>query len=257
MADLATELSYGAMAALDLAPDDVRFATMSRDAMRGGATRFAAAVEAERPVRYVVPVRLPDEPGALGALILQQDRLALAWQSLTGLNQAVWSAFDADTLIYESVGHVDGEPWARYRVTDADSTWSFLVPPVRGDLLLPTLRQLLRPWLRPDPEPASEFLAAARPNVAEPPTAPMPTASAAADATTVLPATPPVAPAEQWVHRRSAQPAAVVADPPLAPTPAPLGPTRPTPRSHTLIGFLIGLVISLVVGGLWLLTQLQ
>ncbi len=253
MADLATELSFGAVAGLGLAPGDPRFASLSKQALRGGATRFASAVDSAWPVRYVIPVRVLEDELAPGALIVQQERLALVWQSPSGFNQSVWSVLDDKTLVFESMSRVDDEPWPRFRVEDAEQSWSFLVPPVRGRLLISTLRQNLEPWLRPEPQVFHE--------PAE---------------TKVMPAITDDEPEpRQWVHKSSPQPdtASPVGDavsptvemvPGTVPVAAPDPIRKPTavqlrpvqPRSVTLMGFLIGLAATLVIGGGWLVLQL-
>lgn len=280
MADLATELSYGAVAGISLAPEDHRLAAMSREVLAGGATRFASAIEMGRPIRYVIPVRLPDDDNVPGALVVQQDRLALIWRNTTGLHKTVWSQLDQYTLIFESTGEFEGEPWTRFRVKDAAKSWGFIVPPVRGGLLVPTLRSNLRAWLRQEKRPTPPLPApvAASPVPAPAPTEVVPLVVEApphpVEATLILPAVLPTdAEPPRWVHKSS--PAAVLEELPqeaetslaiLAteePSPDTLLPSvsdsplaNGTPRSATLLGFLIGLATTLVVGGIWLVSQL-
>lgn len=246
MADLATELSFGAVAGLGLAPGDPKYAALLREVLSGGATRFASVVDAAWPVRYVIPVRIPEDSDALGALLVQQERLSLVWRSPSGLNQSIWSALDESTTVYESVGHVSGEPWSLFRVEDAQKTWSFMVPPVSGRMITLTLRQNLSPWLGREP------------------------ADARLEATKIMPAIVVDEP-RQWVHRPGPAPqpaaspprptvetapgyAAVRAPAPVVPVAA--GRPKAQLRSTTLLGFLIGLAATLLVGGGWLVTQL-
>lgn len=279
MADLATELSYGAVAGLSLAPDDPRFAALLREALGGGASRFAAVVDANQPIRYVIPVRVQDESDALGSLVVQQDQLALVWRSPNGLSGSVRSQLDQYTRIFESWGEVKGEPWVRFRVKDAAKTWTFLVPPALGGLLVPTLRSNLLTWLRPEPTktPRPPIVRTPAPNSPQPePTellsAVPPAAEEPTDSTLILPA---VGPTEEepsrWVHKSS--PVAVPSEAHVATETAP--PTQQAdgaevarfpvlarsapgvhPRSTTLLGFLIGLAASLAIGGVWLISQL-
>lgn len=246
MADLATELSFGAVAGLGLAPGDPKYAALSREALSGGATRFASVVDAAWPVRYVIPVRVPEDSDALGALVVQQERLSLVWRNPSGLNQSVWSALDESTTVYESMGHVSGEPWSLFRVEDAHKAWAFMVPPVSGRMIALTLRQNLSPWLKRAP------------------------ADSQLEATKIMPAVVEEKP-RQWVHRPSPtpQPAAIPPTPtaetapghaavrtPSPAVPVASGRTKAQPRSKTLLGFLIGLAATLLVGGGWLVTQL-
>ncbi len=243
MADLATELSFGAVAGLGLAPGDPRFTSLSKEVLQGGATRFAAAVDGSWPVRYVIPVRVPEDEMSLGALVVQQERLALVWRTSSGFNQSIWSGLDDRTRIFESMSRVDDEPWTSFRVEDAEKDWSFLVPPVRGRLLLLTLRQNLKPWMHPEP-PARQVITETE--------------------TKVMPAVIPDEPKpSEWVHKSSPEPDASSSTVEMAPAMAPVAapapvrqPSKVQSRSDTLVGFLIGLASSLVLGGGWLIFQL-
>ena len=76
--DLASRISDGSIAVLELLPGDDRFADLSNYVLRGGASRFAPVVKYDEPIRYVLPVGVPGSKLDFGTLILQRTRCAMS-----------------------------------------------------------------------------------------------------------------------------------------------------------------------------------
>lgn len=182
MPDLADRISRAAVAALDLAPFDDRFASLSRQVLAGGAARFGKVVDQRQAISYVIPVGVAGERIDYGALVLQPNSAGLLWRGVGGVDQhAIVSVTSSTPATYSTVP-LGGESWLRFSIGSA-SRLTFLVPPVTSRALVPTLIEYFaaRPGPAPTtvlPEPDSEPAAVSfpdEPTIALPtPTSPTP-----------------------------------------------------------------------------------
>lgn len=138
MPDLADRISRAAVAALDLAPFDDRFAQLSRQVLTGGASRFSKIVDERQAVSYVIPVGVAGERIDYGALVLQPDLAGLLWRDAAGVDHHASVSITPSTPATYSTVSLGGESWTRFSVGGA-SRLTFLVPPVKSRALLPTL----------------------------------------------------------------------------------------------------------------------
>lgn len=141
--DLADRISRGAVAALDLAPDDPRFAELSRQVLQGGASRFATVVDPRESVDYVIPVGVPEASVNFGALVVQVSRIGAIWRDPHQGEHHALVALGPDTRATWSPVTLGGEQWARFDLDDRHTTFSFLAPPTGSPLLRMTLARLL------------------------------------------------------------------------------------------------------------------
>lgn len=138
MPDLADRISRAAVAALDLAPFDDRFATLSRQVLTGGASRFGRVVDGRQAITYVLPVGVAGERIDYGALVLQPEAAGLLWRDADGIDHhASVSVTPSTPATYAEVS-LGGEPWVRFSV-GAASRLTFLLPPVKSRALVPML----------------------------------------------------------------------------------------------------------------------
>lgn len=138
MPDLADRISRAAVAALDLAPFDDRFAQLSRQVLTGGASRFSKIVDERQAVSYVIPVGVAGQRIDYGALVLQPDLAGLLWRDPSGVDHHASVSVTPSTPATYSTVSLGGESWTRFSVGGA-SRLTFLVPPVKSRALLPTL----------------------------------------------------------------------------------------------------------------------
>lgn len=143
--DLAARISDGAVAVLDLVPGEQRFHDLSRFVLRGGASRFAAAVLDDEPLRYVLPVGVPGRKLDYGTLLIQRSRCALVWRTDPARPyHAKIAALGPDTTVSQSPVTIRGEVWGRFDLHPADGpTMTFLVPPVAATALPRMLHRVL------------------------------------------------------------------------------------------------------------------
>lgn len=138
MPDLADRISRAAVAALDLAPFDDRFAALSRQVLAGGALRFSRILDQSHAISYILPVGVAGERIDYGALALQPNAAGLVWRDADGVDHhASVSVTPATPATYAEV-ELGGEPWVRFSVGGA-SRLTFLVPPVKSRALIPML----------------------------------------------------------------------------------------------------------------------
>lgn len=200
MLDLADRISRAAVAALDLAPFDDRFARLSRQVLAGGASRFEKVISADEPIDLVVPVGLPHERLDYGALVVQQSQVGLLWRDAFGFDHARTATLRPGAS-YSAVD-LGGETWTRFDLPADDGPLTFLIPPVSSALLRTTLARsfhaahgaaapLVTP--APDPEPAPVVMPDP-PQPAAPPVVPVPefgpAFEPASEPTPVSPTTP-------------------------------------------------------------------
>ncbi|MFV0452088.1 MAG: hypothetical protein ACK5LS_07565 [Propioniciclava sp.] len=218
MVDLADWISRGAVAALDLAPRDDRFAKLSRLVLTGGASRFGPAVNPDEPVQYVIPVALPHTKIEYGALLVQTTQLGIVWREANVRDRAHVVPLDQGLAPRYAPLTLAGEEWTRFDLVPDDPEAAFLLPPLSSPLLKITLISLLGARALGDPGPA--FPAPATP--ASPPT-PIPTPAPAS------PRTPdravPQEPASP--DPEATQPMAALTPPPPPPPPQ----TSPDPEA--------------------------
>lgn len=144
MTDLADRISRAAVAALDLAPFDDRYANLSRQVLAGGASRFSRVIANDQAVHYVIPAGLVGERVAYGALVLQDHQAGVLWRDADGLDRtAVVSRDDAMKATFSPVV-LGAEEWMRFDITSESGVLSFLAPPVAGSLLDRTLIDFFR-----------------------------------------------------------------------------------------------------------------
>nr|NLI51179.1 hypothetical protein [Propionibacterium sp.] len=143
--DLAARISEGAVAVLDLVPGEQRFHDLSRFVLRGGASRFAAVVLDDEPVRYVLPVGVPGRKLDYGTLLIQRSRCALVWRTDPARPyHAKIAALGPDTTVSQSPVTIRGEVWGRFDLRSPDGpTMTFLVPPVAATALPRMLHRVL------------------------------------------------------------------------------------------------------------------
>ena len=141
MLDLADRVSRAAVAALDLAPFDDRFARLSRQVLAGGASRFAKVIADGEPVDFVVPVGLLHDRLDYGALVVQKTQVGLLWRDDAGLDHVRTATLGAGTS-YSAVD-LGGETWTRFDLPADGVPLTFLTPPVSSTLLRTTLARLL------------------------------------------------------------------------------------------------------------------
>ncbi|MBK8462668.1 MAG: hypothetical protein IPL36_06480 [Nigerium sp.] len=139
MTDLADRISRAAVAALDLAPFDDRYASLSRQVLAGGASRFTRVIASDEAVHYVIPVGLVSERVAYGALVLQDHRAGVLWRDADGLDRATVVARDEAMSATFAPVVLGSQEWMRFEVAAGSGTLSFLAPPVAGSLLDRTL----------------------------------------------------------------------------------------------------------------------
>ncbi len=135
MTDLADRISRAAVAALDLAPFDDRYASLSRQVLAGGASRFSKVIANDQALHYVIPVGLVGERVAYGALVLQDHQAGVLWRDADGLDRAVVVARDDAVSATFSPVILGSQEWMRFDVTGGSAPLSFLAPPVAGSLL--------------------------------------------------------------------------------------------------------------------------
>lgn len=152
MPDLADRISRAAVAALDLAPFDDRFASLSRQVLAGGAARFGNVVDERQAISYVIPVGVAGERIDYGALVLQPNSAGLLWRGVGGVDQHAIVSITSSTPATYSTVSLRGESWLRFSVGSA-SRLTFLIPPVNSRVLLPTLVEYFA--ARPGPAPAT------------------------------------------------------------------------------------------------------
>ncbi len=143
--DLAARISDGAVAVLDLVPGEQRFHELSRFVLRGGASRFAAAVLEDEPVRYVLPVGIPGRKLDYGTLLIQRSRCALVWRTDPARPyRARIVELGPDTTVSQSPVTIRGEVWGRFDVQHGEGpVMTFLVPPVSATALPRMLHRVL------------------------------------------------------------------------------------------------------------------
>ena len=152
MPDLADRISRAAVAALDLAPFDDRFAALSRQVLTGGAARFGRVVDERQAISYVLPVGVAGERIDYGALVLQPEASGLLWRDADGIDHhASVSVTPSTPATYAEVS-LGGEPWVRFSV-GAASRLTFLLPPVKSRALVPMLVDYF--GATPGPAPAT------------------------------------------------------------------------------------------------------
>lgn len=195
MPDLADRISRAAVAALDLAPFDDRFASLSRQVLTGGASRFARVIDERQAISYVIPVGVAGERIDYGALVLQPEGAGLLWRDARGADHHASVSVTPTTPATYSTVSLGGEPWVRFSIGSA-SRLTFLVPPVKSRALLPTLIDHFgaTPGPAPStvlPEPSPEPARVRFPDVAAAPVAPIPVV----EPTVPLPGLAPHAPA--------------------------------------------------------------
>jgi hypothetical protein len=143
--DLASRISDGAVAVLELAPGEQRFADLSNYVLRGGASRFAPVVLDDEHLRYVLPVGIPAAKLDYGTLLIQKTRCALVWRSEPSRPyHALITELGPETTVAQTPVTVRGEVWGRFdlrRPGLADMT--FLVPPVASTALPRMLHRVL------------------------------------------------------------------------------------------------------------------
>lgn len=143
--DLASRISDGAVAVLELVPGEQRFADLSNYVLRGGASRFAPVVLDDEHLRYVLPVGIPAAKLDYGTLLIQKTRCALVWRSEPSRPyHALITELDPETTVAQTPVTVRGEVWGRFdlrRPGLADMT--FLVPPVASTALPRMLHRVL------------------------------------------------------------------------------------------------------------------
>lgn len=143
MADLADRISRAAVAGLDLAPFDDRFASLSRQVLAGGASRFGRVVSPDQPVHFVLPVGLPLDRIHYGALVVQNDQVGVLWRDPSGVDHSQVVPLGAGTTSENSAVELGGERWHRFDLSGPGSPLTFLVPPVNSARLRSTLVTLL------------------------------------------------------------------------------------------------------------------
>lgn len=235
MLDLADRISRAAVAALDLAPFDDRFARLSRQVLAGGASRFEKVISADEPIDLVVPVGLPHERLDYGALVVQQSQVGLLWRDAFGFDHARTATLRPGAS-YSAVD-LGGETWTRFDLPADDGRLTFLIPPVSSTLLRTTLARSFRatpgaaaPLVTPapDPEPAPVVMPDP-PQPPAPPAAPVlefgPAFEPASEPTPVSPATPvsqvtPTEPATRVMEEATPAGESSAADAPVAEAPA-------------------------------------
>ena len=280
--DLADIISRGAMTALDLAPDDRRLAELSRQVLHGGASRFARVVTPGERIDLVVPVGIPEATVSFGALTMQPSRVGLVWRDAAGVERTASVALGDTTRSSSTPVALGHEQWTRFDVTDGRTACAFLLPPTD-----PRLRSALAGRLTAHAGQGKDAAApVAPPGIPAPvaqPAAPVTQTSGPVAATASTPPAPAAAtastptawqPAGEPLYRESPRTpvAPRTAVMPSAPgTPAQAGPATDhlvyrTPvtatatlpavadarpgTSATTIGFWIGLVATLVIGGI-------
>ena len=143
--DLADRISDGSIAVLDLVPGEQRFHELSRFVLRGGASRFAAAVLEDEPVRYVLPVGVPGRKLDYGTLLIQRTRCALVWRTDPARPyHAKIAELGPDTTVSQSPVAIRGEVWGRFDLQQGGTpAMTFLVPPVAATALPRMLHRVL------------------------------------------------------------------------------------------------------------------
>lgn len=171
MPDLADRISRGAVAALDLAPFDDRFARLSRQVLAGGASRFSRVVADDEPVQYVVPVGLPHERIDYGALVIQTTRAGVVWRDAGGVDHHRVADLGGQDAHFSGLT-LGGEQWVRFDIGD---DFTVLVPPVSSPELRRTVARLLdarpgtaRTGTVPEPEREPAPVVVATPEPQEP-----------------------------------------------------------------------------------------
>lgn len=206
--DLASRISDGSIAVLELLPGDDRFADLSNYVLRGGASRFAPVVKYDEPIRYVLPVGVPGSKLDFGTLILQRTRCAMVWKSdPLRPYRAVVMELGPRTTVSQSAATIRGEAWGRFDLRrEGTPDLTFLVPPVASTALPQMLRRVLVdeprsqarrievPALGPEvtEAPVPKAPEAPAPKASEAPKAPAAPAPKAPAA--LAPAAPPAAP---------------------------------------------------------------
>lgn len=258
--DLASRISDGSIAVLELLPGEARFADLSNYVLRGGASRFAPVIVDDEPVRYVLPVGVPGAQLDFGTLILQRSRCAVVWKpDPMRPYRALIMELGPQTTVSQSVVTVRGEAWGRFDLRrDGSPDLTFLVPPVASAALPRMLRRVLvdeprsraqrldvqplRPEVTDPPAPPAKAAApAARPaaaDVAPPAARPEPTSAPTTAATgSASPAARPPAASESPADPDATRPLPAVArptprQPASTPAPSPVGSdqVRWTPR---------------------------
>ncbi len=264
--DLADRIGRGAVAALDLAPLDRRFADLSRQVLEGGASRFATVVSPNDPVTHVVPVGVPEGRVDFGALVLQPSRAALVWRDGGGLERTSVIELDATTRVTHTPLMLGGEEWTRFDLADGRTRAAFLLPPTSSTRLRSAVVTLLGatpaggPAGVATPPPAAPDATIVRPQTPVTPSAPPAPRPPAVDyPTQPLPGSPAAwTPHDTPLYRDAPRDLAAPAWPPSAampgygvPTPVPNpgpAPASAQSLSLTVVGFLAGLAGTLLVG---------
>lgn len=275
MPDLANRISEGAVSVLELVAHDKRFAELSTTVLRGGAERFRAVVVDDEPIRYVLPVGVPDERLDFGTLLVQATRVSLVWRpEQIRPYRAVVCALGPGTEVSQTAVPVRGETWGRFDLRDGSASMTFLVPPVST----PDLPAALHAALISDPgstigrfataalAPAVTETSPAHFPVAPPPRVePVPAEEPTAEVSLPSAVRRPVVEASETAPVVDPGPAPAPPQPTAGPvgaaSPAPV-PTVPHPDRRPLTGpdttrgFVIGLLGTIGLGALFLLLRL-
>lgn len=215
--DLASRISDGSVAVLELLPGEGRFAELSHHVLRGGASRFAPVVLESEPIRYVLPVGIPGATLDFGTLLLQRTRCALVWKNdPLRPYRALIMELGPETTVSQAGAAVRGEMWGRFDLRrEGTPDMTFLVPPVTSVALPRMLQRVLIDEPRSHAqrlvtEPLSRAVTEGQTQLTPPAPAPAPAATQAP-----APQAPPAP--------RTVAPAPLPAAAPL-PTPAPEAP---------------------------------
>lgn len=270
MTDLADQISSAAFAALALARHDDRLERLSGIVLQGGAYRFYPVVRPGVPLDLVVPVGVPSDRVDYGALVLQAGSAGLVWRDSVGTTRTSSVTLDGHSRAWWAPLTLGGEQWVRIDVSDELAGFAVLLPPMATtDLRMELVRRLrahhrpsgghaTAPLLPPEPAPV------ARPAVMFPAWTPDAQSGARPDAQPG--AQPGGQPGSDDDTLRHA-PVPGQGVPPVSFTPA-MTPqswnVQPAPAAHvaarsgmsaTTQGFLIGLIGTLIVGGLALVLR--
>lgn len=238
--DLASRISDGAVAVLELVPGEQRFADLSNYVLRGGASRFAPVVLDDEHLRYVLPVGIPGAKLDYGTLLIQKSRCALVWRSEPSRPyHALITELGPETTVAQTPVTVRGEVWGRFDLRRPGlPDMTFLVPPVASTALPRMLHRVLI-----DEPGSSQGRIEAAPLTREviegldEPTEDVDDAPAESDkATAVLPAVPAASPAPEpkpsGLGGATAARVSSVADAVATPTaPTPAASFAPTPAA--------------------------
>lgn len=277
-------------AVVDLVPGDARFADLAERALHQAEAALGSLPQDDEVVRYLVPVVIPAETLAHGALLILPSRCVAAWRH-PGSGQVRTSAaeLDAETSVALSAVTLDSEIWGRFDVMrPGQDDLTFLVPPVDAVALPELLSRVLvrepgahlvpfagtplgaRSWgaetprQTPDPDltqPLSALDTPAPPALAAAPPPPRRIGDEVAIEVPLY--------RDEALYRDDSsapmhplpaiEPVAALPAQPPPDRPLDLPPVAPLRRGlpDALKGFLTGLVATLVVGGFYVLAQWQ